>query len=69
LEAFFKDVGRKTDFYSSSRWLKLEAPGKKSSRSSFLDRELQDFVVRRDLSFKLQEKKQIKDEAPAGLAF
>ena len=34
-----------------------------------LDGELQDFVVRRGLSWKLQEKRQIKDEAPAGLAF
>jgi len=46
----------------------LKLQGKKSSRSSFLDRELQHFVVRKDLSFKLQEKKEIRDEAPAGLA-
>jgi len=67
--SFFKGIGRKTDFYSLGRWLQLEAPEKKASRCSFLDRELQHFVVRRDLSFKLQEKKEIKDEAPAGLAF
>jgi hypothetical protein len=56
----------KTDFYSSSRWLKLEAPGKmansrwSSSRSCLFGGELQDFVVRRGLSLKLQEKGKLK---------
>jgi len=67
--SFFKGIGRKTDFYSLGRWLQLEAPEKKASRCSFLDRELQHFVVRRDLSFKLQEKRKLKMKLQQVLLF